>query len=459
MSKRAITKMLGLTTLGAAILLAGCNYGPASSTAVSTTSDANPRGATQVATVEVARKDLAQMIELSGSVEGYESVELFAKIGGYLESIAVDIGDEVREGQVLAKLHVPEMVKELDQKRSLVEQAKAKGEQARAAVNQAEADIGAAEAARVQAEAGRKEKEAIRDLRKTEFDRWAELVKASPSIERRKVDEARYQLEAAEAAVESHDAAIRAAVANVSAVRAKFEKVRADEKAVAADIAVSEANYLQAATILEYADIKAPFDGVVTRRLVDPGSFIQPATNNSAARPLVSVARINKVRISLDVPMAEVRLLDIGDRAIFNRITVLPGQQFDGKVARFSRSLDPTSRMMRCEIDLENPVGPDGKRHLLPGYFGYVTVYLAEYEAAPTIPASALITRGNKTLVFVVKDNRVHPCDVGIGYQDGTIVGITSGLEPGMVVVASGAGQLREGQEVIARAPPNNAGG
>jgi RND family efflux transporter MFP subunit len=438
--------------------LAGCGLSPTSAPGGSAGSE-QTKGAPQVATVEVVAKDLSQKIELPGSVEGYESVDLYAKIGGYLESIAVDIGDEVSEGQVLAKLHVPEMLKELEQKRSLVEQANAKAEQAHAAVNQAEADIAASEAARVQAEAGRKEKQAMRDLRKTELDRWLDLLKNSPSIERRKVDEARHQLDAAQAAVESHEAAIRTAAANVTAVQAKFEKARADEMAAAAEIAVAQANYEQFATMLEYAEIKAPFDGIVTQRHVYAGSFIQPATNNSAARPLVSVARIDKVRISLDIPMAEVRMLDIGDRTVFDRINVLPGERFDGKVARSSRSLDPTSRMMRTEIDLENPAGADGNRRLMPGYFGYVTIYLAEFKDAPTIPASALITRGNKSFVYLVQDGRVHPREVTSGYQDGTIVGIMSGLEPGEVIVGSGAGQLREGQEVIAGTPHRTSGG
>jgi RND family efflux transporter MFP subunit len=460
LNQRIVKTASALTAMTAgAILLTGCGLSPAASPGGSASKDANTKGSPQVATVEVVAKDLAQKIELPGSVEGYESVELYAKIGGYLKSIAADIGDEVREGQVLAKLHVPEMLKELDQKQSLIEQAKAKAEQARAAVHQAEADIAAVDAARLQAEAGRKEKQALRDLRQSEFDRWTDILEKSPSIERRKIDEARHALEAADAAVESHEASIRTAAANVTAARAKFDKARADEKAVVADVAVAQANYEQVATMLDYAEIKAPFDGVVTRRLADPGSFIQPAPNNSGARPLVSIARIDRVRIALDIPMPEVRLLDLGDRAVFDRITVLPGQQFDGKVARFSRSLDRTSRMMRTEIDLENPAGPDGKRRLLPGYFGYVTIYLAEYKDAPTIPASALITRGNKSFVYLVQDGRVHPREVTSGYQDGAVVGIASGLEPGEVIVGSGAGQLREGQEVIARTPPRTSGG
>ncbi len=448
-NERIVKTASALTALAACGILAGCGLSPAAPSGGGADKGTNTKGSAQVATVEVIAKDLAQKIEAPGSVEGFESVDLYAKIGGYLESIAVDIGDEVREGRVLAKLHVPEMLKELEQKRSLVEQAKAKAEQARAAVNQAEADIAAADAARAQAEAGRKEKQALRDLRQTEFDRFTDLIKTS-SIDRRKLDEARHALEAAEAAVESHEAAIRTAAANVAAVRAKFDKTRADEKAVAADVPVAEANYEQHATMLDYAEIKAPFDGVITRRLVDAGSFIQPATNNSAAKPLVSVARIDKVRISLDIPMPEVRHLDLGDGAAFDRIAVLPGERFEGKVARFSQSLDPTSRMMRTEIDLQNPAGPDGKRRLLPGYFGYVTIYLAEYKGAPTIPASALITRGSEKCVYTVENGVAQRCTVKTNYEDGTWVGIASGLKSGQQIVATGAGQLRDGQTVNA---------
>jgi RND family efflux transporter MFP subunit len=436
--------------IASVILTAGCNRSSAGSANAEGLAKASTNGTSvQVPTVEVVAKDLAQTIEMSASVEGFESADLYAKIGGYLESISVDIGDEVKKDQLLAKLYVPEMLKEVEQKASLINEAAAKAVQAAAAIKQAEAEVAAANAAVDQAESERAEKKAVRDLRKTEFDRWTELSKTT-SIERRKVEEASFALDAAQAAIGRLEATIRTAQANVDTAEAKLEKAIADEKAAGAQVAVTKKNHEQAVTMLQYAEIKAPFDAIVTQRHVHPGAFIQPATNNSAAKPLLAVSRIDKVRIFLDIPMKEVKLLDVGDRAVFDRINVLPGESFPGKVARTALALNEVSRMMRTEVDLDNPVGSNGKRRLMPGYYGYVTVYLEERPQTPVVPASALITQGSDRCVYTVENGVARRCKVTTNYEDGTIVGIGSGLNPGQLIVAAGAGQLRDGQTVNA---------
>jgi RND family efflux transporter MFP subunit len=442
-----------LLTVGlivASLALAGCNRSSAGSAKSDGPGKASANGGmVQVPTVEVVAKDLAQKIEMSASVEGFESADLYARIGGYLESISVDIGDEVKAGQVLAKLHVPEMIKELEQKQSSIEEAEARAAQAVAAIKQAVAEVAAAKAALDQAKSERTEKKAERDLRKIEFDRWTELSKTT-SIERRKVDESRFALDTAQAAIESLEAKIRTAMANVDTADAKIDKAKADERASLAQVNVAKKDHEQVATMLQYAEIKAPFDGIVTQRFVHQGAFIQPATNNSGARPLLAVSRIDKVRISLDIPMKEVKLLDIGDRAVFDRINVLPGESFEGKVARTAMALNEVSRMMRMEIDLENPIGDNGRRRLSPGYYGYVTVYLEERPQTPVIPASALITHGSEKFVYTVENGVAQRCTVKTNYEDGTWVGIASGLKSGQQIVATGASQLRDGQRVNA---------
>ncbi len=148
--------------------------------------------------------------------------------------------------------------------------------------------------------------------------------------------------------------------------------------------------------------------------------------------------------------MKEVKLLDVGDRAVFDRINVLPCESFDGKVARSAMALNEVSRMMRMEIDLDNPIGDNGKRRLSPGYYGYVTVYLEERPQTLVVPASALITHGSEKSVYTVENGVARRCKVTTNYEDGSMVGIGSGLQPGQIIVATGAGQLRDGQTVNA---------
>ena len=195
----------------------------------------------------------------------------------------------------------------------------------------------------------------------------------------------------------------------------------------------------------DYAVIRAPFKGVVTKRMVDPGAFIQPAEGNSAAKPLMTVTRTDVVRIWLDLPMGQVRWLNKGDRAVLNRINVLPGETFEGEVTRFATTLDRNSRMMRVEIDLDNP-----SHRLMPGYYGYVSLYLEQFDQAPVIPSSAVLAEENESFVIVVENGICQKRSITTNYQDGTIVGIDSGLRVGEQVVQAGAGQLVDGQKVIA---------
>ena len=149
--------------------------------------------------------------------------------------------------------------------------------------------------------------------------------------------------------------------------------------------------------------------------------------------------------IVLDLPMGEVRALDRGDKAVLDRINVLPDDRFEGQVTRFATSLDTTSRMMRVEIDLDNP-----DHRLLPGYYGYVTLFLDEYPQTPVIPSSALVVAGSETFVYRMEGNVCQKRLVTTNYQDGTIIGISSGLEGGEQIVQAGMGQLTDGQTVVA---------
>jgi RND family efflux transporter MFP subunit len=341
---------------------------------------------------------------------------LYAKVGGFLAEISVDIGDDVTKGQVLARLSIPEMEKELLQKQAAIASAEADVEQSRAALHEAKTAL--------------REKEAQLNQQLAAFERTKNLVERG-SLQQKLLDEATYQRDAAQAALDTVRAAIQTAEAVLKASAAKVELVRTERDRVQ--------------TLLEYGEIRAPFDGMVTKRFVDPGAFIQPADGNSSARPLLTVTRIDVVRIWLDLPMAEVRWLDRGDRVVFDRINVLPGVRFEGEVARFATALDPTSRMMRVEIDLQNP-----DRQLMPGYYGYVNLMLDEMLQTPVVPSSALFQSGSDSCVYVVENGICHRRAVTACFQDGTTVGIDSGLKAGEQVVQAGAGQLREGQQVVA---------
>jgi len=444
----ALRWKIGAVCLASGLLvlatLAGCTR-PAASAGDNQPADqgnSNP-AARRVETVLVEQRELVRTVEMPGTVEGFESADLYAKVGGYLQDIHVDIGDHITKRQALAQLYVPEMAKELAQKQAALLQAEAEIAQAQAVVEKTQADLASFEAALDEAKTELVEKQAKVDFRQSDFNRVQDLVN-SQAVRRELLDQAQFQLDSANAGLQSVQARIRTASAKLAGARAELEKVKADVKAAEAHRNVVQANVEHVQTLMQYATIRAPFDGVVTDRHVHPGAFIHSADKNSAARPLLSVARIDKVRIKLDIPMNDVRLLELGDRAVLSKINALPGESFEGQVTRFSPGLDPSSRMKQVEIDLENPGG-----RLLPGYYGYVTVYLEELNT-PTIPSTALLTEGNQAYCYVCRDGQAVRRDLDVSYQDGTWVGVASGLQAGEQVVRAGGSAITDGQAVTA---------
>lgn len=403
--------------LPVAVTAIGCSQGVSAGSSSSDSAGAKAADATpRVQTVAVAPQDLSRTIEMPATVEGYETADLYAKVGGFLAEIHVDIGDEVTKGQVLARLSIPEMHKELAEKQ--------------AAVAASEAELQSSAAALYEAQTELQEKKAHVNQQMAEFQRVSELVQRG-SLQQKLLDEATYKLDAAKAALQTAQARIQTAEAVLQSNRAKI------------DLAQAEHDKIQ--TLLEYGEIRAPFDGIVTKRFVHPGAFIQPAEGNSAARPLLTVTRIDMVRVWLDLPMAEVRWLSRGDRVVLDRINVLPGASFEGEVTRFATALNHDSRMMRVEVDLPNP-----DHQLLPGYYGYATVLLDELPQTAVVPASAIVTRGTESFVCVIENGVSQMRPVSVVFQDGVVVGIGSGLTPGEQVVQAGGGQLRDGQQVVA---------
>jgi len=413
--------------------------------------DAADTSVARVEAIMVPAIDLTEEVEVAGSVEGFETADLYAKVGGYLAKIDVDLGDIVKRGDILAQLYIPEVLQQLKQKQALQKQAKAGQRRAAAAITEAESQVTSATAMLAEANAEVKEKQALMQKADADFKRLSGLV---GSVSRELVDAAKFALDAANAAIGTANARVNSAQAMVAAAAAHQATAEEDQSIAGAGLEVADAEFAYVETMSKYAYIVAPFDGAVTRRMADPGDFIQSADGNSAAKPVLQVARVDHVRVRLDIPMTRVALLDLGDKAVLDRITALPGETFSGEdvvVSRFSGGLNSASRMMRVEVDLDNTEGK-----LRPGYYGYVTITLSKVEETPTlvVPSSALVISGGEKYVFVVEDDdTVKKQVVEINYQDGDIVGIVKtddGLKQNDRVVRSGGGQLSDKQKVHA---------
>lgn len=386
------------------------------------------------------RKTLALHTSQPGRVEAFEETPLYPKVTGYVEEVFVDIGDSVKKGQKLIQLWIPEMQDEQEQKEALVAQAEAEVQQAEAAVQASEARINTGKARVNQAEAGIGRTEGEYERWKSEYERIKELV-AKGSVTPKLADETLNQFRAAEASRTESTANVESAKAELNEAQANASKSRADLVAAKAKHRVAEANLKQTKTLVGYAEIKAPFDGVVTRRSVDTGHYVHPA-NGGSTQPLLVVARTDKVRIFVDVPEMEAPLVDGGDTAVI-RIQSLRNHEFEATVTRTSWSLNTSNRSIRTEIDVANEAGI-----LRPGMYATVTILLDERSEALALPITAIVQDGQNTCCCCVESGQIRRQPIVLGLRNGNEVEVVSGLSGSESIVLAQADSLRQGQQV-----------
>ena len=247
-----------------------------------------------VQTAEI--KAAAPVIDVTLPAEtlAYDTANIYARANGYIESRKVDIGDQVRNGDVLAKLTAPEL----------------------------DYQIAQAEATQAQAQANVAQTESNRQLAQATNARSSVLVNQG-WVTRQQGDQDRLGLSA-------QQAALGAAKANDAASASAIKVLRQQR---------------------EYLTVQAPFDGIVTRRNVDVGDLVQ-----TGATLLFTVQKTDVIRVQVHVPQDQAFDLTPGAE-VSARVPELPGRTFPGKVTRMSVSLDNTSRTLLAEADVPNPDG------------------------------------------------------------------------------------------------------
>jgi HlyD family secretion protein len=430
----------------AGLLLA--QYGCRRGTAEPTSSSQSSATVDRVTAGKPVRKTLKLTTTQPGRIEAFEEAPLYPKLAGYVQNVLVDIGDSVQKDQLLIKLSIPEMLDELKQMEALVAQADAGITQAEAAAKAAEAAAGTAEAQVTQAEAGVGRAAGEYDRWQAEHARMTELA-ASGSVTQKLVDETLNQSRAADAARQEAAANVKSAQAALREAQANVQKSRADLVAAAAHQQVAVANLARAKTMLAYAEIKAPFDGVITRRNIDTGHYVHPVTGGMT-EPLLVIAQTDKVRVYVDVPEMEAPLVDAGDKADTAVVHVqsLGGKGINGAVTRTSWSLDKSNRSLRAEIDLSNPGGI-----LRPGMYGKVDILLDQRNDVLTLPLTAIVREGGDSYCCTIESGKIDRKRIDLGLRSGNEVEIRSGLDANQVVVFARADLLQQGQPVEVLAP------
>lgn len=317
--------------------------------------NSQPAPVQSVETVRPIRADIARSFNTNGTMEAFETADLYPKVSGYLAEVHADIGDKVRRGQVLAVISLPEMEKELAE---------------------AEATVAA--------------KRADLALQQSTLQRQESLLKIQGTAQQT-VDEAKSKA--------------GAAVAAVDLAAATAEKIR---------------------TMLGYSRIVAPFDGVVARRQVNRGDFVQSASAGRTT-PLFTVQRVDVIRVFCNVPESDVSHLRVGMRASVKPYGL--EKPIAGKVTRFAGRLDPETRNMRTEIDVPNPGGL-----LYPGMYAQVSLETELHQNVHTLPVSSVGTDPNGKFVYAVQQGRIVRQPIQTGMMEGGMVEVLGGIADNMDV-------------------------
>ncbi len=201
-----------------------------------------------------------------------------------------------------------------------------------------------------------------------------------------------------------------------------------------------------------FEKVYAPFDGVITTRNIDIGALIN-AGANAPGKELFDIAATNRLRVYVNVPQQYSRAVAPGAAADLTQAEY-PGRRFAGKIVRNAEAIDPASRTLLTEVDVENPTG-----ELLPGAFLSVHLKLRTPGVSMMIPANALIFRAEGLQAAVVRDNKAELRTITIGRDYGTEVEVVSGISPGDEVIENPSDSLLSGAEVRIIRNPSDSGG
>ncbi len=350
-------------------------------TAATPTAPVAPRAAV----AKAVAVDAGRVLTLPAGLVPNQQTLIYARASGYVRRWLVDIGDRVKRGQLLVQLDTPELQQQLAQARSALRQSRAALAQARA--NRHYAQVTAKRQA---------------DL----FGR--SLISAQDN------DQARAQADVWEANV-------HAAEANVAAQRAIVGQLE---------------------QLVSYGSVYAPFDGTITRRLVEVGTLVNAGAGSTAAA-LFEISATDPMLAYVDVPQPFAPSVRAGQEAKVEARN-FRGRTFEGRVTRAAGALDPASRTLRTEVRVSNASG-----ELLAGMFVDVTLDVALTHRVVRVPSSAIVADARGVHVAVVDGSgKVHLVGVTQGLDNGTTVDIVSGLSGGEQVIVTPPSDVRDGMEV-----------
>lgn len=340
--------------------------------------------------VVIARPaSVGQDLVLPGETAAWYESTIYARVNGYVSKWLVDIGDQVKKGQVLAIIETPEVDAEL--------------EAARAQLESSEAQVSA--------------RKAEAEFSKTTNERWRDSPKGVVSEQERASKKADY---------ESSEARLYAAHAQVNLDKSKVDQYSA---------------------LAEFKQVKAPFDGTITERKIDVGNLVT-AGSGSTTTPMYRMAQTDPLRIFVDVPQSAAGELMNSAAPVEIHAAGAVGGVFSGKIARSAESINPQARTMRVEVDM-----PNDNHKLVPGMYVTVAFSLPPRGLVEVPAAALIFRSTGTQVAHVDEGGKVRFETVRIARDNGSLVELASGVKPGDRLVLNISSQIAAGQTVTISEP------
>jgi RND family efflux transporter MFP subunit len=203
------------------------------------------------------------------------------------------------------------------------------------------------------------------------------------------------------------------------------------------------ANVRHFEALVSFEKVYAPFDGVITARNTDIGDLINSGSNTAPRTDLFDISQTRTLRVYVNVPEEYSQAVKPEQTAADIALAEFPGKRFPGKLVRTSDAINATTRTLLTEIDLENPGGT-----LFSGSYAEVHLKIPAQNSTFLLPVSALIFRGDRLQVGVVKDGHVVLTDVTPGHDFGDQIEVVAGLTANDRVITNPPDSLVSGESV-----------
>ena len=317
----------------------------------------------------VKEQALESTLRLPAQLNPYEVVSIYPRITGYVKNIPVDIGTEVKQGQILMELEAPD----IEQNNISAHEKYIKSQ---ASYNASK-------------------------------DGYFRLLKTSET----------------QGAVSAND------------LQSAQSKMQSDSAMCNSE----KASWMAMESMKNYLIVKAPFDGTITQRNIDPGALVVVG-NKTDAKPMMELQQIFKLRLQVSVPETFATQLEDKQKVFFT-IEAIPGKIFNGILSRKANSLDQKFRGETIEIDVSN-----SDNSLMAGMYAEVLLPLNGHTNASVVPQSAIITSTEKKYIIKVQNHKAILVDITTGNEDKGMIEIFGDVKKGDDIIAKANEDIKQDQ-------------